>query len=500
MRSQLPTLVLFALAAPTLAGQPVPNKGELEFEQFVLEPPGTIEFTHFEDIDEDGLHDILAVYALEGADEPARNLVLHFQRPEGFLVEPDISLRVPDEVALIDIGQVRTDVPGKELLLLTGGALHWMAIPAPGDGPIGAAPGEVLIEIDSIFARSERLHLSKRGLAHGEEEAERDMLIIPRTTGYRVYYPDDDYAEAVDFAAEHDHRVSAGSYSVGTAELHLADFDGDGDEDLGFTHLDNIRVYLREEARFSTEPALDLHMQLLTSVDREANMDISDLVGFSVDDFDGDGMADLFVRKTVVNKKAVIHDKQQYQLFINRGARFDSIPDQAFVLKSFDAPEVLDLDGDDRLDIVTGYFEFSLGNIVKALISKRLSIDLSFFLNDEEKGFPDSPNEKRSIKFHISLSNMDENFAPAVEMEGDYDGDGRLDFLMQTGDDKVEIFRGVDGDRIFEKDAENELELLACNDGFVDDLNGDGRSDVIFFRYPDREPFKRNWIRVVLSR
>ena len=71
---------------------------------------------------------------------------------------------------------------------------------------------------------------------------------------------------------------------------------------------------------------------------------------------------------------------------------------------------------------------------------------------------------------------------------------------MQVGDDRVEIFRGIDDDKIFEKKASNKLELLASNDVFVEDLNGDGRSDLIFYGYPDREPFNRNWIQVVLSR
>ena len=132
-----------------------------------------------------------------------------------------------------------------------------------------------------------------------------------------------------------------------------------------------------------------------------------------------------------------------------QGGYYALMPDQAFVLKSLDRPELVDLNGDDRVDIVTGHFEFSLGNIIKALISKRFGIELIFFLH-EERGFPDEPHEKRDFKIRISLSNMDENFAPAVAVNGDYDGDGR--------------------------------------------------DDIAFDRYPDREPFSANWIQVVLSR
>jgi hypothetical protein len=140
-----------------------------------------------------------------------------------------------------------------------------------------------------------------------------------------------------------------------------------------------------------------------------------------------------------------------------------------------------------------------LTNIVKALLSKRATIDLSFFLYGD-KGFPNAPNETRSFKIHISLSDRDENFAPAVELKGDYDGDGRLDFLMQTEDEKIEIFRGTGAGALFEKKASIKLSSIANDEAFVDDLNGDGKDDIAFYKFPKREPFDPRWIQVLLSR
>jgi hypothetical protein len=474
----------------------VPSEGPLRFSGHRLELPGEIELAHFEDLDGDGKMDVVAVYAFEGFDEPARNLALFYQGEAGFSSAPQLTLRLPDEVSQFDFGDVRPEASGKELLFFEREALHWMPLPHAGGG--ANSPSQVLFAASPIFARAERLELSQRDFARPVREGEADAVFVARSDGYRVYYPDDAYAQPVDYAATHEHRVSEDSYSVTAAQLHFGDFDGDGAKDMAFTHLDEVRVHRLVGNRYAVEPMIDVDMQILSALDREAPEDPANLVGFSIEDFDGDGLCDLFVRKVVVQKKAVVNDKQQYQLFRNRGQRFDAKPDQGFVLKSFDDPELMDLDGDGRQDIVTGYFEFSLTNIVKALLSKRATIDLSFFLYGDG-GFPDAPNEARSFKIHISLSNRDENFMPAVELEGDYDGDGRLDFLMQTEDDRIEIFRGVAGGGLFEKKASVKLTAIANDEAFVDDLNGDGKDDIAFYGFPKRAPFDPRSIQILLS-
>jgi hypothetical protein len=493
------------LESETAAADDVRGDGPLHYESHLLELPGDVLLTFYEDIDGDGLLDVLAVHEPPPGEEgrPPRDLVVFFQRPSGFLSDPDLLYRVADDVAVIDLGNV-SDFPGQELVLLTGREIRWRSLPRPGSTePVGQrleGDGETLVKTRSLFASSEPDHLRKRDIAQTLDDSERAVLFVPRTEGYSLYYPDESYQQAHDIAAEHFHMVSQDQYSVRPAKTHLADVDGDGRDDLAFSHLDRLQVHYQENGHFHTAPDLELDLQIVTEVDRESWEYLPTLVGFEIADFDGDDLADLFVYKTVVQKKAVINDKKQYQLYRNRGGRFEIIPDQAFVLKSLDEPDILDFDGDGKLDLITGYFEFSVGNIIKALLAKRLTFQLSFFLY-EANGFPDQPNESRDVSIRISLTNMDENFAPAVEVEGDYDGDGRLDFLLQSADEKVEIFLGLAEERrLFEKKASVTLETFACNGDHVADLNGDGRTDMVFAQFPDREPFDPRWINVLLSR
>lgn len=498
-----PLLCMLGAAAAT--AEPVVSKGGINLTSTVLDLPGKVKHTFFEDIDRDGLVDIIAVCGGETAIDPSRNLFVFFQRSDGFDLLPDLDYDIPEDVSVIDLGDVRSDVPGQELLLLHANGVRWLALPRPPVGAFAATRllaggGETLITTDPVFAGPKRDGVSKRDFARPRDGAGMATLFIPRTTGYRVYTPEDGYTNPQDFAVQHFHRVYGTGYGIKVADLHLADMNGDGREDLVFTHLDRLWTYDGGEARFADTPGLELNLDVITLEDRESPFDLEDLISFNIADFDNDGLADLLVNKRIIRKKAVINDKEQYQLYRNRGGRFELLPDQAFVLKSFGGFDPIDLDGDERIDIATGYFELTIGNIIKALLARRFVIELSFFLYSDE-GFPDQPNEKRDFKVRFSLSNMDDNFAPAVSVEGDYDGDGRRDFLMQANDETVEIFRG-DGrkGRLFEKKASIELKTFACDEVHVEDFNGDGLSDMVFSRFPDREPYSNTWINVLLSR
>lgn len=523
------------LDAARLAAAPVPSEGPLGFDSYLLRLPGKVHLTWYEDIDRDGLTDVLAVVAGPTREIPPRDLVVYRQRADGFPEQPDLRLRIPDRIAALDLGDVIEAAPGQELLMLDGGGIWWVSLSStaasvpdsvPDSAPDSAAgvqalsegaarldstatatdaassePGRLLAAVDPLLAHSDVEKLAKYDFARSIDKATRATLLIPRTEGYRVFYPDDDYAQGVDIAARHVHRVGdQGEYRVRPAPVRLADFDGDGHEDLALTHLDDVAVHLQRGERFNVIPDLQQALRILTDVDRESPDRVEESIDFKLADFDNDKLADIFVWKTVIQKKAVIHDKQQYQLYRNKNGRFETVPDQAFVLKSFDAATVSDLDGDGRLDLVTGYFEPSVGNIIKALLTKKFAIDLSFFLADEA-GFPDQPAETRDVKIRFSLSNLDETFAPAVEVEKDFDGNGVVDFLLQTEDQRLEVFLGAKGKgQLFEKKASVKLKTPACNNLHVDDMNGDGRADMAFDRFPEREPFQVNWINVLISR
>ena len=85
-------LALGPLGATAAAAAEVRGDGPLHYESHLLELPGDVVLTFYEDIDGDGLHDVLAVHESRPGEEeePPRHLVVYFQRQAGFLSGPDL--------------------------------------------------------------------------------------------------------------------------------------------------------------------------------------------------------------------------------------------------------------------------------------------------------------------------------------------------------------------------------------------------------------------------
>jgi len=506
---RLAAVLSLALAASALAshaaapdgGAPVPGEGPLHFRSYRFALPGKVKFALYEDVNGDSLVDVVAVYGGSRADDPSRNLVVFLQRKDGFSLEPDIRYRVPEDVAVIDVADVIAESPGDELLMLDAHGVSWLPLGAPPpDSTREAAAGTRLIETPSVYAHADPVTLARRPFALRRKGEKLATILIPVTGGYRVFYPADHYAVPDSFEMPHLHEVTRDSYAVHISEASFADVNGDGADDLVLAYLDQLRVYFADGGRFHARPDVDLALGIITREDRDSPAGLAHLMGFQVKDLDGDSLADLFVWKRVIAKKAVINDKQQYQIYRNRGGRFDRVPDQAFILRSLESePKLRDLNGDGRPDLVTGTMDFSIGNLVKVLVTGRLNLDMDFFLG-RPGGFPDEPDETRSIRIKVSVSNLDEFFVPAVETDGDYDGDGVNDFLIQTADEEVAIYRGRHGGGgLYEKEPFVRLKTPAASGDVVKDMNGDGRDDIAFDHFADRKPFDPGWIVVLLS-
>jgi hypothetical protein len=74
-----------------------------------------------------------------------------------------------------------------------------------------------------------------------------------------------------------------------------------------------------------------------------------------------------------------------------------------------------------------------------------------------------------------------------VTLRGDYNGDGKKDLLMRTGDGELSIFYGK-GKRSIEDDAGETVKIPSTEgyrfiECYPDHLNGDDRSDLFFHYY-----------------
>jgi len=149
-----------------------------------------------------------------------------------------------------------------------------------------------------------------------------------------------------------------------------------------------------------------------------------------------------------------------------------------------------DLDGDGRQDLITLTLDFSLFQAVRIMTTQRIGIGLDFhvFCQDGMGWFREVQGMDLSGKFKINLKNL--QLGQLSQFAGDFDGDGRTDFLQIGRGKTVTIHRGQDGCRypstpdLTLKLREPPLDLGLVR---VEDLNADGRSDLMIVQ-PDREP------------
>lgn len=167
---------------------------------------------------------------------------------------------------------------------------------------------------------------------------------------------------------------------------------------------------------------------------------------------------------------------QPYQELSTQGHPFAS-----FTFRDRSSSGFLDLDGDGRRDLVTLDLEFSLWQIPKVLLTRSIGVGLSFHVWLQETGgsFHQVRENRLEGKLKIDLSRA--KLDQMAQFSGDFDGDGRLDFV-HLGGRRIGIHRGQAGARYpVQPDAIVILDAKPEDPGLIQirDLDGDRRSDLV---------------------
>ena len=142
----------------------------------------------------------------------------------------------------------------------------------------------------------------------------------------------------------------------------------------------------------------------------------------------------------------------------------------------------VDLDGNGRLDLVTADLDFSLWQLPKILMARTIGLGLDFHVWAQQPDGTFREVKASRVRGKLKVNLRQVKLTEFAQFGGDYDGDGRIDFISLGGGRKVSIHRGQEG-AVYPLKPDLTISLHRSPDdtGLIKapDLDGDGHSDLL---------------------
>ena len=321
-----------------------------------------------------------------------------------------------------------------------------------------------------------------------------DDLLIPHFNGWQIaFQTQKGFSETQIIGPMPTMRFqkSARYVAYSAEQVHLVDEDHDGINDIAFWDNGFFSVYRQNaQGEFATSAVpldttldnmLSSYSRMLSGKNKDTETEPTRLVE-EIIDIDADGIDDLVVKK--IKSEGIFGWESEYEIYLgsldqNNYLQFAKTPSSVIHSDGFQFNhDRKDVTGDGKQEFIITSVEINLAAIIKALVTRRVSIDVSIY-KINNGSFPKKPNTQRTVSAKLNFGSGDIS-TPAV-LTADITGDGRKDLLVQKGKNTLMIFQGTEGAEMFDKKSvEVIMDLPNTENGFtVADLNHDGRDEII---------------------
>lgn len=458
-----------------------------------------------EDLNADGLKDCLFFTIKETPEAIFRYFSVFYQSENGFNSDPDETFEVDDEAIVFDIADVDR-AKGKEILFFTKEGLLYYKQDL---GHYKKTPRH-LLKADSIFKVVDRYSLACFDFARDLNNDGTDEILIPRFDDYFLYRQD--RAGNYIFNTRLDIRVQsriAASEEVSpylmpsfiTPNIVVADYNKDQRDDIIVVQNSYLKVFFQnKEGTFhnSNSARVDLGFEITPAYSlmflenpRAGNAWQKEKIGIKcLQDINNDGLMDIIIERFSL-KDGAFSQKKQYDIFFGKsvpedasgGGRFNETPDHIIASDQYQsACVVVDLNQDKRQDIIVPVIETGFFKIIAMLISGKVDMTAQVFIMGDSDSYPETPDD--TYNFSMKFDRTGKTI-PVISYEGDFNGDGRRDFLTND-DNNLLIYYGSEKGLMENKPGGGYAVDIPDDGTHVKPvyLNTDTKSDIIIV-YPE---------------
>lgn len=413
---------------------------------------------HLADVDGDGRMDLLALL-------PARNeMLVYRQRPSGFPATPDQTVTLPPETAWVAVRDIDT-AAGQELVISTATGLAYFR---QKDG-VFEPELHPLVEARQVFTGE---HLRIVPTAPGAQDANNTLPILLEDRA-ALYEKGADGAwhagKTVDLSStQATWRASEEHWMTGptpafTLEVYTA-----------------VRASSRRSGPATSQDEKKTAQELVAKIVKDAQWRQYEV---RYQDVDGDGREDVVVWTThgELNPRVTI-------LLLLRGpdGKLPARPTQVLrhygwpitVERKLDFSPFWDLDGDGRCELILATLRSRLtswSSVMNMVASG--SVDWALTVRSGRNGvYADNPDFQ--VDF-TTLASQTATLASVVCLDGDFNGDGRVDLLVKRGPQQYDVYFSSSGPEYFQPGPALSLSAPTEADRIdTTDLNRDGISDL----------------------
>ncbi len=474
-----------------------------------------------EDLNEDGLNDGLFFYSKRKGKSVSRYFSVFYQHPNGFNKQADYRFEIDPDAVVYDLADVDSN-PGKEILFFKNKGLFYYKMI---EGRYDTTP-ILLFETPSIFKLPDQVFLERLNFVRDLNDDGVEEILIPQFFHYVIYSKQEDgtYSMTAKLDCSMQNSVTSlnevSRYLIATfltPNTLIVDYNKDQLSDIVTIHDEYLKIFFQNNAgEFSNADSAIVNLKfILTQAysSRLGNGNIyqrdrfKDKIGItSLADLNNDGLLDMIVEKFSM-KDGAFNPKKQFQVFFARqdpdnpkkGGIFNDVPDHIIINRGFQIhSKIGDLNNDGKMDIYIPIIEIGVFNFITMLVTGDIDVTVLWYVMDDSGHYRKKPDFELEVTVEVDTKGRK---FPVSSIDGDFNGDGRNDF-MRAQDGKLMIHYAPDDGEPKEKaDVEFVIEL-PDNGKMVKPqmVNADAKSDVVMVFTPNGKTIKKGKVQILITR